>query len=94
MEERAKAKVVGVKLCGKGSRKKSSLFSDPATKRGVGGVRGVPVRKKVFFFLNMALLTQKMSVKIFFFSKFVSGYFKTNKKVPMATKPRGVGVRP
>ena len=36
----------------------------------------------------MALLAQKLWTN-FFLSKSVSGYFKTEKKIPMATKARG-----
>ena len=40
---------------------------------------------------NMALLAQKLWRK--FLSKSVSRYFKTKKRVPMATKPRGGGAK-
>ena len=79
--------------------KKSFFFSGPTTKTGGRGGKGLTTKKKNFFlyiyiFYKIAI-AQKLWRK-FVWSKSVSGYFKTKeikteKKVPMTTKPRGGG---
>ena len=64
--------------CIREAAKKVLFFSGPATKTGVGEVRARPLRKKELFFYIFTYFSPKI-VETFFWSKSVSGYFKTKK---------------